>query len=334
MLRNGNLVRGASAVLLAMAILPWRATAQTAPDATFAYPTVQQAAYGCADDECGDDECEDDKKNYGPCGCQARGTLFQWSYGTSFGGGPAGPDEPLVSDRPDFTEASTTVGRGVVQLESGYTYIQDNSNGVTTRAHSFPETLLRVGVFADWLEMRIAWNYAKEASRSAGLATERAAGAEDLYLGMKIALTPQEGILPEMAIIPQMTVPTGARAFTNNETLPGVNWLYAWDFNDFLSLAGSSQINMTLDPSTTDKYLEYAQSFSFGYSLTDKLGAYTEWFAFFPSGADTVTPTHYFDGGFTYSVTNNFQLDIRGGVGLNEAADDFFTGAGFVIRMP
>src|SRR5690606_21949136 len=51
-------------------------------------------------------------------------TLFQWSSGNSYGGG-ASLDEPLASDRPDFTEASTTVGRGVVQLEMGYTYVED-----------------------------------------------------------------------------------------------------------------------------------------------------------------------------------------------------------------
>ncbi|HUE70669.1 MAG TPA: hypothetical protein VMP01_07245, partial [Pirellulaceae bacterium] len=47
--------------------------------------------------------------------CCSPGTLFQWSYGNSFSGGP-NLDEPLVTDRPDFTEASSTVGRGVLQL--------------------------------------------------------------------------------------------------------------------------------------------------------------------------------------------------------------------------
>src|SRR5687768_10953213 len=54
-------------------------------------------------------------------------TLFQWGYGD---GGEGGPDlsEPLVTDRPDFTEASSTVGLGVMQLESGYTYVYDSDD--------------------------------------------------------------------------------------------------------------------------------------------------------------------------------------------------------------
>ena len=56
---------------------------------------------------------------YGNAPSEPRMTLLQWSYGTSFSGGAPGMDEPLVGDRPDFTESSVTVGRGVAQLEFG-----------------------------------------------------------------------------------------------------------------------------------------------------------------------------------------------------------------------
>ena len=81
---------------------------------------------------------------------------MQWSYGTSFSGGPD-LDEPLVTDRPDFTEASSTVGLGVAQLEFGYTYTYDNDGTQSTRTHSFGEPLLRVGILAEWLEFRCGW---------------------------------------------------------------------------------------------------------------------------------------------------------------------------------
>jgi hypothetical protein len=136
-----------------------------------------------------------------------------------------------------------------------------------------------------------------------------------------------------MALVPQMTVPTGANAFTADEVLPGVNWLYGWDINDFLSTAGSTQFNRVIDE-TGGSYTEWAQSWTVGYSLTDQVGAYTEWFAFFPHSADTAQPEHYFDGGFTYQFSNDIQWDIRAGVGLNDAADDYFVGTGLSIRFP
>jgi hypothetical protein len=265
-----------------------------------------------------------------PCSADAP-TLFQWNYGD---GGQGGPDlsEPLVTDRPDFTEASSTVGLGVMQLEAGYTYAYDNDDTGSTKSHSFPETLLRVGVLADWLELRAAWNYVEETTTEFGGARTLETGSEDLYLGMKIGLTGQAGILPEMALMPQMTVPTGSGSFSAGETLPGLNWLYGWDINDWLATGGSTQANRALDDVTNDPYLEFAQSWTVNYSLAESVGMYTEWFVIATDGADTNHTENYADGGFTFVVTNNLQLDIRAGVGLNDAADDYFVGSGFAIR--
>lgn len=261
---------------------------------------------------------------------EAPGTLFLWSSGSEVGG-PPGFDEPLASDRPDFTEASTTVGRGVRQLEMGYTYTHDDTGATGLDAHSFPEFLLRVGVLADWLEARVGWNYAVNNERFGPL-SQTVSGGEDLYLGFKIGLTPQDGILPEMAIMPQMTVPTGHSEFTAGEVLPGVNWLYGWDVNDWLSTAGSTQVNLAVDDASGDEFLEFAQSWTIGYTLTEKLGAYTEWFVIAPAGAETIATQHYLDAGFTYRVTNNLQLDVRAGKGVSAAADDYFVGTGAVVR--
>ena len=268
---------------------------------------------------------------YGPGPCVPRKTLMQWSYGTSFSGGP-NLDEPLVTDRPDFTEASSTVGLGVAQLEFGYTYTYDEDDLTSTRSHSGPETLLRYGILAEWLELRVAWNYADERARAGGLSTA-ASGGEDLYLGFKIALTPQECLLPEMAILPQMTVPTGNDDFTSDEVLPGVNWLYTWSLTDRIDIAGNTQANRALDDQTDDVYLEIAQSATMAFGLTERLGAYSEWYGIFPSGADTVEPLHFYNGGFTYLINNDFQLDWRAGLGLNDAADDYFVGAGAAMRF-
>lgn len=265
-------------------------------------------------------------------GCFAPGTLFQWSYGNSFGGGPD-LNAPLVTDRPDFTEASSTVGRGVAQIEFGYTYVLNDDAGTRDISHSVGEPLLRYGILAEWLELRLAL-FPTTANSVTGAMRTSNSGLEDLYAGFKIGLTPQEGFLPEMALIPQATLPTGDPAFTNDDVLPGVNWIYAWQVNDFISTGGSSQFNRSRDDGTLDTYVEFAQSWVIGYALAERLGAYTEWFAFVPSGAATAKPQHFFNGGFTYLLTQDMQFDVRAGAGLNGAADDYFVGTGLSIRFP
>lgn len=242
-------------------------------------------------------------------------------------------EDTIKTDRPDFTEASSTVGRGRVQLEAGYTFIRDRTGGVNSLSHSFPEAIFRIGMFADWFELRVGQNFGSARMDSPD-GTFSAGGAEDLYLGAKLGLTEQRDVLPEMALIIQANVPTGSRSFTAGRTLPGLNWLYGWDLiEECLTLGGSTQGNLAVDD---DKhgYVEFAQSLTVGYEFTKKFGAYTEWFAFFPAGATApaVTAQHYFDGGFTYKLTPNFQLDIRAGVGLSRSADDFFAGSGFAVR--
>ena len=266
-----------------------------------------------------------------PFSTRSSSTLFQWNIRDRSSRG-RDPNAALVTDRPDFTEASSTVGLGVSQLEFGYTFIHNNSQDERTQVHSFGEPLYRHGIFADWLEFRIAAAPLKLRTTTANV-TNTDSGLSDLYLGFKIALTPQEGLLPEMAIIPQMNVPTGAGVFTSDTVEPGLNWIYAWEINDFISTAGSTQGNKRVDD-TGSSYTEMAQSWTLAYTLTEELGAYTEWFALVPTGADTALTQHYFNGGFTYLLSDNIQFDIRAGLGLNEASDDYFVGTGFSIRFP
>lgn len=260
-------------------------------------------------------------------------TLLHWNSPEEMQGGPAPWDEPLSSDRPDFTEASNTVGRGVSQVEMGYTFAYDDGTGSRLYAHSYPELLFRQGLLFDWLELRVGWNYATETERISAVPFENTdRGPEDLYLGIKLGLTPQQGIWPEMSLVPQMTVPLGSD-FTADRVLPGANWLYGWEINDFLTMAGSTQFNLAVDELTNDEYTEYAQSWTFGYSLAEKIGAYTEWFVLVPAGAESARTEHYFDGGFTYNWSNDLQFDIRVGKGVSAAATDMFAGIGAVVRF-
>ena len=259
-------------------------------------------------------------------------TLFQWSEGNSFGGGPAGRNERLIADRPDFVEASVPVGLGVLQVELGYTYSYDNDGSGSVRSHSYPETLFRYGIWQEWFELRLAFNVAEEETVG-GAGSSISRGSEDIYLGAKIGLTPQEGALPETALLVNLVVPSGSLSLTAGEVLPGVTYIYAWELDNGWGLAGQTQGNRALDEGTGNPYLEFSQAIVAGTSLTDRIGYYAEWYCLIPDGADTAPVEHYFDTGFTYGVSNDLQLDVRFGIGLNDDSDDYFVGTGIVKRF-
>ncbi|MCY3547991.1 MAG: transporter [Gemmatimonadetes bacterium] len=247
----------------------------------------------------------------------------------------AAPDtadaQSLVADRPDFTEATSTVGLGGFQLELGYTLGLDTDGRNTTRVHSYGEPLLRVGVFVERLELRVGTTAVTQVAEAspAGVVTS---GLEDLYLGAKIALSGQRGVLPATAILPQMTVATGTGGFSAGRTLPGLNFLYSWDLNESLSLAGSTQVNAAVGD-MDENYSEWAQSLSWGIATGQRSGVYAEWYAFVPAGLKGGSAEHYLNSGLTWLANDDLQWDFRFGMGLNAAAEDMYVGAGVVMRV-
>ena len=256
-----------------------------------------------------------------------RGPLFG-AWGKYETRDPSEPPDPIATDRPDFTESSTTVGAGVAQIEAGYTYTRRSNEQL--RSHAWGEPLLRVGVVADWIELRAALAPTSEIANIVGNGLKES-GVEDLYLGVKIGLTAQSSWLPELSVVPQMTFPTGNTHFTSGRTLPGCNLIYGWDITESLSSTGSTQFNFAVNGN--DTYVEWAQSWTLGLALTDTVGCYSEWFAIIPNGSFSMATEQYLDGGLTWRLNDDIQLDARVGTGLNDAAADFFGGIGLSMRF-
>jgi hypothetical protein len=281
----------------------------------------------------------------------AEGKLLNWNAGQpptgeALDGGEDPEADEIETDRPDFTQNRKTVGAGVVQLESGMTYLRGHHDSFSD--FSFPETLLRVGVVCDWLELRLSENFASDRTNLPLGKHKSDVGAQDLVFGAKLALTPQQGVLPEMGIIVHTSAPSGSDGLSSGKWLPGVNWLYGWDFTKRWQLAGSTQVyeatdlvplptsrgGTRQDDSSKHAFTVVAQSFSMEYDVTDKLTPYFEWFVLFPAGAMSAgeRPEHYLDSGFTYKVTPNIQLDARIGGGLTSMATGLFAGSGLSVR--
>lgn len=259
-------------------------------------------------------------------------TLFEWAVGQDEAE-EEDEDDRLVTDRPHFSEASSLVGLGTAQLEVGYSYFRDADAGTVVTTHSFPEPLLRWGIFAEWFEFRLGYNYLVESTFDPIAGPSRLSGSDDMYVACKLALAEQKGCLPEVALFPQMRVPTGSKAFTSEEVLPGFNLAYSWKLNDLVELECNTQLNRRRDD-IERFYTEFIQTVNVEYDITEWFGGFTEWFCFVPSGATAAHTEHYFQGGFVFFPTNNIQLDLHAGVGLNPAATDLaFTGAGASFRF-
>ena len=241
--------------------------------------------------------------------------------------------DEITTDRPDFTEASSTVGKGRQQLESGYTFSRNRNAGILSN-DAYPELLFRLGVIRDAIELRLGQSFVR--TTASGIEGDRVVsqGAEDLYLGVKFALWSQRRTRPEVALVVQSTVPTGAASLTAGRMLPGVNLLYGWELGrGVFSLGGSSQANGALNDDGRI-YTEFAQSVTVGWDFATRVGAYVEAYGFVPQGdaGASVARTRYLNGGFRFKPNRNVQYDLRVGRGLTAASDDYFVGMGISVR--
>jgi hypothetical protein len=250
-------------------------------------------------------------------------------------GCPSGKDpyeERIETERHDFTQSATTVGRGVVQVESGYTFFYDDENGERETAHTFPETMLRLGLSED-IEFRLRWDYAWVLAEE-----EDKSGAEDLRWSFKLQITEQEWSCwrPTSALEINSTLPTGGEAWTTGRVGIGLDYIYQWEVAEGTTLAGSTGFStdgfgdfglLPEDPQA-DKSLAMSQSAVVGFEMSESNTAYVEWFCILSHGLEDEYAIHVFDIGVDHYVTNNFVLDVRVGMGLSGDADDFFSGVG------
>ena len=239
--------------------------------------------------------------------------------------------QEMETDRPDFTEGAQTVQAGHLQIESGYTFVYDDEDGVEVDDHTLPELLFRAGI-SDNLELRLAWEGWSSTKVKADGFSERSEGLTDTSIGFKHSLIEQNESLPALSYILELGLPTGAERKTADEVEPALVIIWAKDLNDSYSLGGNINFAWPID-SEDDRYFEAASSLALGMDLGNSFGTYLEYFGFYPNDSADEESTHYASSGITYSCSKNSQLDFRVGVGINDDAADFFTGVGYSIRI-
>jgi hypothetical protein len=251
-------------------------------------------------------------------------------------------EKRIDPDRPHFPEAASTVGNGRAVLESGLTYYGSRSTEFQHQL-SAPEALLRVGLFADWLEFRVSQNWASQnvpitVAPTPGKASTifvKQSGFEDINVGVKLALTEQEQWLPESALILALTAPTGASPFTNNAVMPAVNYDFTWDvIKDRFSIEGVVEFAGATDE-LGHHYTSFASGLTAVIDLTPNLQSFTELDSIYALGAidpGLGGPQHYLVTGFVYFIGKNMEIDIRAGVGLTDHSSNYLSGLGFSVR--
>jgi hypothetical protein len=228
------------------------------------------------------------------------------------------PGEPLVTDRPDATESSSVVQPGQTQLEAGWLYAEWGG----AAAHDLPQTLVRIGVL-ERAELRVGWG-------GTIISDNVPDGATDGELGTKVYLCEEDGVLPEAALLASLSIPWGDDGVTTERVDPAFRLACSHTLSDTLSLGYNIGAEWATADGRTLSSLIY--SVALGIGLSDTMGAYVEVFG--DTGLSADGESHSLNGGLTFLLADNVQLDVLAGLGLSDDAPDWFGGAGVSYRFP
>ena len=219
------------------------------------------------------------------------------------------PMEPIETDRPDKTESATLVPAGMVQVEGGAT--TERSGAV--HSVTIGELLVRVGVHP-MLEVRIE---PLTHTRVSSGGVPPVGGFEDLAVGVKtplLRIAKKAQFIPDVSLLLATSLPTGHRAFRADAAEPEAVLAAHWGLSEALGFGA----NMTARRGAEDdqRYWERGASATLGLSVSDRLGSYVEWYG--TRDERDPSATHVVNGGLTYKLSSDFQLDARAGRGTNQ----------------
>jgi hypothetical protein len=195
------------------------------------------------------------------------------------------------------------VGAGVLQVETGFLLGFEGNGQFATRQILAPTTLLRYGV-TKWIEARFVNQH--ESLKTAQMQYQ---GISDMQVGTKVQLLKKEDNPTEIALVAHVSMPTGSNGLASDV------------FGTINKLAVSHVLTDKIGLGYNIGYHYFGEgngdlicTMSLAVGVDDKTGVYVEPYGLF---RDMDEMDLYFDSGFTYKLTNHFQLDFSYGAGVN-----------------
>jgi hypothetical protein len=235
----------------------------------------------------------------------------------------------LVTDRPDITESPNVIHPGWLQIESGFSIknLEFTSEVFLNkvRTYNIAGTLFRIGLLKA-IELRIGGGYQIKETESATHNSELT-GISDVLVGSKIALVQANKSIPDLAVLVQFYLPFGPREFRSEAVEPEIIVAGSNDFTESFSLS----YNIGGRWNFKDESQVYVLSVAGGFSIVGNINGFIE-------GAmrslNKGGPEYTIDGGFTYLLQRNLQIDLAGGTDIPTSGSTWFIKTGISFQLP
>ncbi len=221
-------------------------------------------------------------------------------------------------DRPDQTECPFITPKKYIQIENGFTVENFDK---PQKSFNLPSTLWKWGV-NEKFELRLITELVSVKTNE-NIIT----GFSPITIGFKASLFEERGLLPKTSFIGHITTSKiGSKEFQTKYIAPSFRFTMQHTLTNKISLA----YNLGAEWNGESAVHTYIYTLTIGFSLTNKLGCYTELYGYLPSNNSA---DHRFDCGLTYLINNDLIADISGGFGLTENASKNYISLGLSYRF-
>jgi hypothetical protein len=233
---------------------------------------------------------------------------------------------PIATDRPGASDSSTLIGKGVLQLETGGQFVKSENASSRIEDYSYNFSLFRYGLL-DHMELRLATDFRSiETTDKFSNIQNTTSGLAPLIVGTKIGIAKEEGWMPQLSFVGNLSLPFAASTDLKPETT-AVDFRFLMDHA--LSDRSSFGYNIGAAIGPENAELAYIYVITYSYSLTSSVTAFSNIYGTFPENSSA---NHLWDAGFTYLYNNDLQFDITVGSGIN-TSQDILLNAGLSYRF-
>ena len=244
---------------------------------------------------------------------------------TLFNPTPANLLREMSTDRPDTTESAYSVDAGHVQIEMdmvAYTrdrHTEDRDGG--SESWSFANTNIKLGL-TNWADLQVVVPVHEHVRRGPR-------GFGDITIRLKANLWGNDGGDTALAVMPFVKIPSADDDLGNGEVEGGIIVPFAASLPGDWGFGAMLEVDFLADDDGGRK-TDFVTTFTFSHAIAGELGGWIEFVSVAGVETDWMASIN---GGVTYGIGENVQLDAGVNVGLTRATEDLTTFVGLSYRF-
>ena len=232
-----------------------------------------------------------------------------------------------TADRPGFADSPILLGRGHIQIESGFTWERQGHGADLTKVLTLPQVELHAGL-TPRVEVSLTWD-GLVSTAAVSSAEGRTSGLSDLRLGAKFGLVNRPDV--DVALIGFAYLPVGSSSVSSGYADPRARFAWGISLSDRVGLSGTADLGAAREDDGRVQP-KPAASVALGTTIVDNLNGFIGIVDESPavgSKPDVLSV----EAGFMLPLGIRNQIDVWFTRRLDDGASHWFVGAGFVRRL-